>query len=144
MPQRRAMRKYLLSLSLCKVICIKIVVSWKARNIIEYKTKLFKCSHREAVTWHFWMFMPAKTVYSSNKHLLSICCVLSILVPMNTYPCEKYVNKYWQWSTVLAIKEVYTRCNGITEKLAFMFAQSNWKRCHWIFGLNTYFCSMTF
>lgn len=49
------------------------------------------------------------------------------------------MNKYWQWRAVLAIKEVHTRCNGITEKLPFIFAQSNWKRCHWIFGLSTFF-----
>lgn len=68
-------------LSLRKVSAIKIFVSWQARKIIKYKTELFQCSHREAVMWQLWMFMPEKTVYSSSKHLLSICCVLSILVP---------------------------------------------------------------
>lgn len=80
----------------------------------------------------------AKKDYSSHTHLLSICCVLSILVPVNTYPCG-YANKYRQWPTVLAIKEVHTRCNEITEKLALNFAQSNQKRCHWTFWLSAFF-----
>lgn len=36
----------------------------------------------------------------------------------------------------MAIKEVHTKCNKITEKITLKLAQRNQKRCHWIFWLS--------